>query len=202
MPFCNACSKERDSHREVILILKLAYRTNLSGLGGYFSLEIFPRDHRWNTKAFRTSHEKRGDRYARRANQTFCQEKWNDKFQSTCSRCLFVLRRCVQRTGNARNYFNLSDRGAPYNESDRRSLPTYGSFPSLAELKRDRGIIYNSQTCRSILLNDTNVLVFARTFVSSRLVTSAKSRKHRIPILEDATREKKDYYTRMNATAI
>jgi len=31
VPFYNACSKERDSHREVILILKLAYHINLSG---------------------------------------------------------------------------------------------------------------------------------------------------------------------------
>jgi len=86
VPFCNACSEERDSHCKVILILKLAYRTNFSLVGSYFSLEIFLQDHR-KIVNIQTSHEKCNDRYT--ANKrTFCQEKWNDKFQSTSSRLL------------------------------------------------------------------------------------------------------------------
>lgn len=62
VPFCNACSEERDSHCEVILILKLAYRTNLSLVESYFSLEIFLQDHR-KIVSIQTSHEKCDDRY-------------------------------------------------------------------------------------------------------------------------------------------
>lgn len=86
VPFCNACSKKRDSHREVILILKLAYRTNLSGWKLFFSCEIFLRDHR---KIVGSNESREMWRQIRcHANQTFCQEKWNDKFQSTCSQSL------------------------------------------------------------------------------------------------------------------
>jgi len=40
VPFCNACFEKRDSDREVILILKLAYRTNLSGWKLFFSWNV------------------------------------------------------------------------------------------------------------------------------------------------------------------
>lgn len=124
VPFCNACSEERDSHREVILILKLAYRINLSSWKLFFSWNILARSSENSEYSKRVMRNVMTDTLP--ANQIFCQEKWNDKFQSMCSRPLcFTTARSSEK---CRNYSNLSNRGTPYNESHRTSLYSYTRF--------------------------------------------------------------------------
>ena len=125
VPFCNACSEERDSHCKVILILKLAYRTNFSLVGSYFSLEIFLQDHR-KIVNIQTSHEKCNDRYTANKSNVLSRKVERQIPINVFSASLFYDG--VQH-GKCRNYSNLSDRIVRFFYSYTRF------FPSLAEIK-------------------------------------------------------------------
>lgn len=123
VPFCNACSEVRDSHREVILILKLAYRTNLSGWKLFFSCEIFLRDHR-KIVSIRTSHEKCDDRHALPRKSNVLSRKVERQIPiSVLSTSLFYTRRRF-RTGKYQKLFQSVGSRYTVSTSDRRSDPS------------------------------------------------------------------------------
>lgn len=128
VPFCNACSEERDSHRQVILILKLAYRTNLSGWKLFFSWNILERSSE-NSKYLneRVTRNVTTDTAASKSN--VLSRKVERQIPINVLPASLFYDGAVHSTGNAETIPISWNRGTPYNESDRRSFyPQHGSF--------------------------------------------------------------------------
>jgi len=147
VPFCNACSEKRDSNREVILILKLAYRTNLSGWKLFFS---------WNVLARSSESGKYPNESREMWRQIRCQQI-KRKVERQIPINVASLFYGVQH-GKCRNYSRYIHRIRIVEPFIRTPL-----FPSLVKIKD------NSKIYRLILLNDVNMLAFV-TFATSRYI--------------------------------